>query len=179
MDESISQRAQTRQKPEGAGKSTKRTWSPSLVKDVTKENWAILAGGFMSDRGGVGFPLALARVRNKTGEYDATARQWGAWFFYLKAKGIPVWRYMRSRSMEVDGTSGEPSAVWTAPAEWPHLFDMDATVGDDNEAADKFIRGYRPPSIQMADRVKRIAQVQKMRDQQAKPPSNELKEQWT
>lgn len=157
----------------------KRTFSPGLVSSVTKENWPILAEGFMADRGGVGFPLALARVRNKHGEFDATARQWGAWFFYLKSKGIPTWRFMRTRSMEVDGTSGEPSAVWTAPAEWPHLFDMDATVGDDYEAGDKFIRGYRPPSIKMADRARRILQVQEMRRQQPQTPSKELMEQWS
>ena len=161
MEETISQRA-TQQKPAAAAKSTKRTWSPSLVSSVTKENWAILAEGFMADRGGTGFPLALARVRNKHGEYDATVRQWGAWLGYLKSRGIPAYRFMRTRSMETDGATGEPSAVWTAPAEWPHLFDMDATVADDTDAAERFQRGYRPPSLKMADKVQRIAQVQKM-----------------
>jgi len=116
----------------------------------------------MEDRGGVGHPLALSRVRNKHGEFDASVRQWGAWFFYLKNRGIPSWRYMRSRSQETDAATGEPNAVWTAPAEWPHLFDMEATVQDDMEAADRFSKGYRPPSLQMADKVRRVAQVQQL-----------------
>ena len=44
---------------------------------------------------------------------------------------------------------------FTVPAEWPHMFDAEATVQEDHEAGNHFMRNWRPPNPTMADAAQR------------------------
>ena len=134
----------------------KRDWNPSLVSGVTKDNWPVLGGAFIHDKG-CGHVLALAPLKNQHGEFNATVAQWGAWRHYMKARGIPT-AFMDSVAKSLNG-DGFPNKVWTAPAEWPHLFDSDATVQEDHEEGEVFRRGYRPEKRHLADAATRQATV--------------------
>lgn len=118
--------------PESQPAKAKRNSTPStqssmrLARDVTAETYAVKAKAFILANDNVGFVIAI----QDTAKADAiTARQWGAWLSYFKRLGIKGYPALMERL-----------GYFTVPAEWPHLFDADATVQSDNAAADGFER---------------------------------------
>jgi hypothetical protein len=116
------------------GKQRKPGGIRGLVRDVTPANYQELGKSFGHENGFA--MIALADGKEQGVEWAATPRQWGAWHAYFRQRKIPT-QFMMQR-----GQAGKP---WTIPAEWPHLFDADATVAGDHQAADLFMRNYRPP----------------------------------
>jgi len=93
---------------------------------VTADNYPAKAKAFILAHGNQGFVVAN-RPTATTHVSAVTLRQWGAWLSYFRSigkKGYP-------ELMERQG-------YFTVPAEWPHLFDADATVQGDNQAADGY-----------------------------------------
>jgi hypothetical protein len=105
-----------------------------LVRDVTSANYQELGNSFGQDNGFA--MIALADGKDRSVEWTASPPQWGAWHAYFRHRKIPT-QFMTRH--------GQAGKCWTVPAEWPHLFDSDATVQGDQQAADFFMRGYRPP----------------------------------
>lgn len=97
------------------------------IPGVTKENYSQLAITFMEMNGGSGFIVCRREcpIHGQSELGKATPGQWAAWRAYFARLGVPT-RIMDSRD------------YYTVPAEWPHLFDAMATVGDDHEAARNF-----------------------------------------
>jgi hypothetical protein len=127
----------------------------TLVSAVTKENYVDLAMAFIGINKH-GAMIALRSGINQGEKFEATPRQWGAWRAYLKTRGIST-AFMDSQ--------GKAWKCWTVPAEWPHLFDMEATVADDYAAGDRFMAGYREENPVYADMASRLAQVAKWTSQ--------------
>ncbi len=103
----------------------KPSGGPSLVSGVTAENYGDLGRNFIKAKGS-GFIVAQRDSAKRLDGGDtikATPPQWGAWLSYLKRIGYKT-EFMLSRD------------YFTVPAEWPHLFDVEATVIEDNAAAD-------------------------------------------
>lgn len=91
---------------------------------VTSETYHAKAKAFILANGNQG--VVVAREPSAKAE-KATPRQWGAWLAYFRKigkKGYP----------ELMGRLG----YFIVPAEWPHLFDGNATVQGDNSVADAF-----------------------------------------
>lgn len=98
----------------------------NLVHGVTAENYRDLGKAFIGMQGH-GFLIALRKGKTQGVEYEQSLRQWGAWLVYFHDKGIKT-TFMQSREF------------YTVPAEWPHLFDGDATVQGDMVAGEEFER---------------------------------------
>lgn len=122
----------------------------NLVHGVTKENFSELAATFAELNGGTCFGVCLKDWVLERELMSATIPQWGAWRAYRKRRKMGV-AFMDQRARE-----GKP---FTVPAEWPHLFDSDATVQDDYEIGEMFRQNYRPENHHMADAASRQATV--------------------
>lgn len=105
-----------------------------LASNVTKDNYLSKANDFLKMNGG-GFLIALKAGKNQGVEYDETPRQFAAWWGYYQKREIGV-KFLR-RQMR-DGK------CYTVPAEWPHLFDSDATVQVDYQAGEYFLSTRKP-----------------------------------
>jgi hypothetical protein len=90
--------------------------------------------------------IALADGQSQGVEWTANPRQWGAWRAYLSKRKISI-KFMDAR--------GKEGKCWTVPAAWPHDFDGDATLQEDQQAADWFMRNYRPERIELASAAQR------------------------
>ena len=124
-----------------------------LVHGVTRENWPLIARQFIGANGG--FVLGLEAGEVQGVPIPQTPRQWGAWRAYFKKKGIPTtFMDAKAKATAENRTSVNPHC-WTVPAEWPHMFDAEATVQEDHEAGNWFMRNWRPPNPQMADAAQR------------------------
>jgi len=115
-----------------------------LVHSVTAANYQEIGSAFIGMYGGAVISLA------DCAECKACPRQWGAWRAYLASRGISV-KFMDAR--------GKEGKCWTVPAAWPHEFDTEATVQDDQEAANWFMRNFRPERLDLASAAKRAATV--------------------
>lgn len=124
-----------------------------LVRNVTALNWQEVASAFIGAYGGA--LIALAEGKGIGIEWEATPRQWGAWRAYMAKRKIPI------KFMDARGKEGKP---WTVPAPWPHEFDGDAAVQDDHDAANWFMRNYRPERLDLASAAKRAATVAALRN---------------
>jgi hypothetical protein len=147
--------------PQQQPTASKRRTSPSsknterhLVHNVTAENYQDIGSAFIGMYGGA--VIALADCT----ECKAIPRQWGAWRAYLASRKIPI-KFMDAR--------GKEGKAWTVPAAWPHEFDGEATVQDDQEAANWFMRNYRPERLDLASAAKRAATVAAMKAKMPKP----------
>lgn len=129
-----------------------------LVHNVTAENYQEIGSAFIGMFGGA--VIALADGKAQGVEWTASPRQWGAWRAYLAARKIPI-KFMDAR--------GKEGKCWTVPAAWPHEFDSEATVQGDQEAANWFMRNYRPERLDLASAAKRAATVAAHKAQMPKP----------
>jgi len=118
------------------------------VHSVTAENFQEVGSAFIGAYGGA--VVSLADGKSQGVEWTANPRQWGAWRAYFASRKIPV-KFMDAR--------GKEGKCWTVPAAWPHEFDSDATVQGDQEAANWFMRNYRPERLDLASAAKRAATV--------------------
>ena len=125
-----------------------------LVHNVTAENYQEVGSAFIGMYGGAVISLADCT------ECKASPRQWGAWRAYLASRGISV-KFMDTR--------GKDGKCWTVPAAWPHDFDSDATVQGDKDAANWFMRNYRPERLDLASAAKRAATAAAYKSQMPKP----------
>jgi hypothetical protein len=93
------------------------------VTDVTAQNYSDLAIAFMRQNGGVGFVICRREcpINGQSELGKATPAQWAAWRAYFARLGVKL--------TLMDGRD-----YYTVPAEWPHLFDALATIGDDHAA---------------------------------------------
>lgn len=119
-----------------------------LVRNVTAANYQELGSAFVGLYGGA--VIALADGKSQGEEWTANPRQWGAWRAYLAKRKINI-KFMDARAKE--------GKCWTVPADWPHNFDGDATLQEDQEAAAWFMRNYRPERLDLASAAKRAATV--------------------
>jgi hypothetical protein len=124
-----------------------------LAQNVTAENYLTKANLFLKIAG-TGFLIALKDGVNQGTRYHLTAAQWGAWRAYYSERKISV------KFMDVQGKAGN---CWTVPAEWPHLFDLDASVQRDHEVGEWFKDNYRAESHHYADAATKAATVAAMR----------------
>jgi hypothetical protein len=156
MNDMTPQLPQTVTKRSGlpSSKSTQR----QLVRNVTAENYQEIGSAFVGLYGGA--IVSLADGKSQGTEWTANPRQWGAWRAYLAARKIPI-KFMDAR--------GKEGKCWTVPAAWPHEFDGDATVQEDQEAANWFMRNYRPERLDLASAAKREATVAAMKARMPKP----------
>jgi hypothetical protein len=130
----------------------------NLVRNVTAENYQDVGSAFIGEYGGA--IIALADGKSQGMEWQANPRQWGAWRAYLASRKIST-KFMDAR--------GKEGKCWTVPAGWPHEFDGDATVQGDQEAANWFMRNYRPERLDLASAAKRAATVAAYKSQMPKP----------
>lgn len=135
--------------------TAKPTSSPSsrntarhLVRNVTAENYQEVGKAFIGAYGGA--VVALADGKSQGTEWTASPRQWGAWRAYFAKRKISL-KFMDAR--------GREGKCWTVPADWPHNFDGDATLQEDQQAAEWFMRNYRPERLDLASQAKRAATV--------------------
>ena len=102
---------------------------------VTPENYRDLGNAFLAS-GRKPFTIARAQCKvfsehAEVTEIEPTIRQWGAWLAYFLRKRIHQ-QLMATRDW------------FTVPAEWPHLFDVEATVIQDHLAGDAFQKHFVP-----------------------------------
>lgn len=135
-------------------KSTER----HLVRNVTAENWQEVGSAFIGAYGGA--VISLAEGKSQGVEWTANPRQWGAWRSYMAKRRIST-KFMDAR--------GKEGKCWTVPAPWPHEFDSDASVQDDHDAANWFMRNYRPERMDLASAAKRAATVAAYHSKMPKP----------
>lgn len=135
-------------------KSTER----HLVRNVTAENWQEVGSAFIGAYGGA--VISLAEGKSQGVEWTANPRQWGAWRSYMAKRRIST-KFMDAR--------GKEGKCWTVPAPWPHDFDSDASVQDDHDAANWFMRNYRPERMDLASAAKRAATVAAYHSKMPKP----------
>lgn len=135
-----------------------RSTERSLVRNVTAENWQQVGSAFIGAFGGA--IVALADGKSMDLEWKANPRQWGAWRAYMAKRKIST-KFMDAR--------GKEGKCWTVPAGWPHEFDADATVQDDHDAANWFMRNYRPERLDLASAAKRAATVAAHKSEMPKP----------
>lgn len=97
---------------------------------MTGQSYATIGKAFIGVRG-KGFVIAKrdipAKLDGDGEKIKATPRQWGAWMAYFRRIG-----YRNHYLLRAD--------YWTVPAEWPHQFDMTATVAEDYAEADDYER---------------------------------------
>jgi hypothetical protein len=129
-----------------------------LVHNVTAENYQEIGSAFIDMYGGA--VIGLADGKSQGVEWTANPRQWGAWRAYLTSRKISV-KFMDAR--------GKEGKCWTVPAAWPHEFDSDATVQADQEAANWFMRNYRPERLDLASAAQRAATVAAMKAKMPPP----------
>ena len=144
----------TRRQPRTSPSS--RNTERHLVRNVTASNWQEVASAFIGAYGGAIVSVADGKAADL--EWTASPRQWGAWRAYLVKRGINV-KFMDAR--------GKEGKCWTVPADWPHNFDSDATVQDDQQAAEWFMRNFRPERLDLASAAKRAATVAAYRNRMA------------
>lgn len=158
------------------GKNAKSSSSTSsgrvgLVHGVTRDNWALIARQFIGVNGG--YVLGLEAGECQGTPFEQAPRQWGAWRAYFKKKGIPTTFMDAKAKATAENKQSVNPHCWTVPAEWPHMFDAEATVQEDHEAGNLFMRNWRPPNPVMADAAQRAitaAAARKWRDSKnAKP----------
>lgn len=125
----------------------------SLVRSVTADNWQAVAGAFIGAYGG--FVLGLEEGECQGVAFGQSPRQWGAWRAYFKKRGIKTTFMDAKAKATAENKQTVNPHCWTVPAEWPHLFDADATVQEDHEAGNLFMRNWRPPNPVMADAAQR------------------------
>ncbi len=99
------------------------------VSGVTPENWGHLASSFITLNGGRGFVIVRDRIK-ATSEHPICLRNFGAWMGYFRARRIPC------AAIENIGRA-------TVPCAWPHEFDADWGVGNDDQAGDMFESSWR------------------------------------
>ena len=121
------------------------------MNEITATNYSESAVALMETRN-QGFSVALEKTKHMGEEFEAEPRRWGAWRAYFASIG---YRNM-VRFMDYRGADNKPITV---PTLWPNEFDSRATVQGDNEAGQRFMRGYRPPRQDYADAVRRAATV--------------------
>lgn len=95
----------------------------SLVIGVTKDNYGEKGSKFIELNGKKGFVISRHGAQKGKDVFAPTLKQWAAWRRYFVGKGIDV-RWFDTRD------------YYTVPAEWPHLFDAEATVAGDYAAED-------------------------------------------
>lgn len=96
--------------------------------DVTRETYGRKGSEFIA-QAGKGFAISQFKTTKAGVDIPATPKQWGAWRAYFIRIGYPCAWMDRQR-------------VVTVPAEWPHLFDANATVEQDKETAEDFYREH-------------------------------------
>lgn len=151
--------------PQPSQTAGKRRTSPSskniernLVRNVTAQNWQEIGSAFI---GAYGVAIvSLADGKSQDLEWTANPRQWGAWRAYMARRKIST-KFMDAR--------GKEGKCWTVPAAWPHEFDSDASVQDDHDAANWFMRNYRPERLDLASAAKRAATVAAYQAKMPKP----------
>lgn len=143
-DTNLPHKPKTTEKPlrSSSSKNTQR----HLVSNVTKANYQDVGAAFISVYGGA--IIALADGESHGEVWKACPKQWGAWRAYLANRGIPI-KFMDTR--------GKEGKCWTVPAAWPHEFDSDATVQEDFQAGEWFMRNYRPERRDLASAAQRQA----------------------
>jgi hypothetical protein len=112
-----------------------------------------VAGAFIGAYGG--FVIGLEEGELQGVSIPQAPRQWGAWRAYFKKRGIKT-TFMDAKVLATAANKlGVNPHCWTVPTEWPHMFDADATVQEDHEAGNLFMRNWRPPNPVMADAAQR------------------------
>lgn len=154
MNDMTPHRPERPKKPNGSPPS--RNTPRQLVRNVTAENYQAIGSAFIGLYGGA--IIALVDGKSQGEEWTAAARQWGAWRAYFSKRKI------KTTFMDARGKEGK---CWTVPAGWPHEFDGDATVQDDQEAANWFMRNFRPERLDLASAAKRAATIAAYK---ARPP---------
>jgi len=124
---------------------------------VNASNFLKLAQAYVAQNGG--FLLAMRDGENQGVEFTATQRQWGAWRAYFKARGIKTGWMDAIAQTSVLEAARKTRICLTVPSAWPHEFDREATVQGDHEAADAFMRHFRPESPRLADAARRAVTV--------------------
>lgn len=122
----------------------------------------------MLARGGEGFVIALKDGSIQGFEYKQALRQWGAWLAYFKRMHHKI-QLMSQREF------------YTVPAEWPHLFDVSATVQLDHATGEHFGKNHIVQEAKWRRQDESIAQKQaavlagrmRMRDWGKKKPTPE------
>jgi hypothetical protein len=156
MTDMTLERPSKAKKPSGLPSS--RNTPRHLVHNVTAENYQEIGSAFIGMYGGA--VIALADGVSQGIEWKSNPRQWGAWRAYLAARKIPL-KFMDAR--------GKEGKCFTVPAGWPHEFDGDATVQGDQEAANWFMRNYRPERLDLASAAKREATIAAYKTKMPKP----------
>lgn len=146
--------------PTLTGKKPLGSFVSDLAQNVTAENYLAKATTFLRLNDG-GFLIALADGVNQGQTFKLTPAQWGAWRAYFTQRKISV-RFMDAR--------GKAYHCFTVPAEWPHLFDSDASVQRDFEIGELFQNNYRRENVQYADAAARAASLAAMRLRFPKTP---------
>lgn len=145
------------QEPSTTGRRKTSPSSPStarnLVRSVTADNWQAVAGAFIGAYGGVVLGLEAGECQGVA--FGQSPRQWGAWRAYFKKRGIKTTFMDAKAKATAESKATVNPHCWTVPAEWPHMFDADATVQEDHEAGNLFMRNWRPPNLVMADAAQR------------------------
>jgi hypothetical protein len=100
------------------------SWQP--VSGVTAENYYDRARDCFRARGSA-FLVAIDNGECQGVKYSYSAKQWGAWLAFFKARKIPYVFMLRRDWYQV-------------PTEWPHEFCVEATVLDDHNAGSAFER---------------------------------------
>ena len=100
-----------------------------LVRNVTAENYAEMAGDFISLNGGTGFVIALENGVTQGVHYTQTLRQWGAWYSFFVRIRLHAWSMLKR-------------TYYTVPAEWPSSFTSDCTVLEDAKIGMSFERDW-------------------------------------
>jgi hypothetical protein len=152
-------------KLKGTGSLEGRTsaWLPAA--GVTAANYFEHARDCFRARGKA-FIVAVEDGNVQGLEYRYSARQWGAWLAFFKARKIPHFLMLRRNWYDV-------------PTEWPHEFSADATAQDDHEAGAAFeremLRQIDREKASLARRVDReagaAAAKARMRGDQRKQPT--------
>lgn len=128
---------------------------------MNAETFQKIAGAWIATKGG--FVLGLAEGEYQGTKIPFTPRQWGAWRAYLKARGIKT-AYMDAKAkLTAENKLTVNPHCWTAPTEWPHEFDTEATVQGDHEAGNLFMRNWRPPNPAFADAARRAITAAKFK----------------
>ena len=121
----------------------------TLAHDVTADNYAEKARGFIAANGGKGFVIVQWPTHKASLELKPTLSQWGAWRAYFQVKKINMGWF-------------EHRAYYTVPAEWPHEFDAQATIASDVEHGEDFKREW----------------LARSKRDKAKPPAPLLEARW-
>lgn len=121
---------------------------PNLVQGVTKDNFTDIARVYSELNGGVHFGICLKPWYLNHVEMPATIPQWGAWRYY---------RWSRKMGLFFMNQRGKEGKSFTVPAEWPHLFDSDASVQEDYEIGERFRQSYKPEILHDDDVATRKA----------------------